>query len=168
MTNPEDGDSAEFHRKVAARLFNATWDLIDKADRDAAEDVEMLSTAVTSRWHWTQVGTAEQIATGDWQVAHVFSLLGYGGPAVSFARRHLAAAIAEGWDGWRLASAHEGMARACAVAGDAAGRADHLAAASEALGREPDDEDREAITAQLASVPEVTSLDGQRGGDILE
>lgn len=91
-------------------MFNDTWDLIDKADRCDADDDQMLLTAMASRWHWGQVGTAEQAARGDWQVAHVFGLVRHGEVAVRFARRHLATANAEGWDGWWLASAHEGMA----------------------------------------------------------
>ncbi|MDQ1412819.1 MAG: hypothetical protein QOE07_1407 [Acidimicrobiaceae bacterium] len=149
------GADEAWHRRFGAELFNSTWDLIDKADRSAEDDAMMLLGAMASRWHWSTVGTAEQLATGDWQVAHVFSLLGYGDVALRFARRGLATAESEGWDGWRLASAHEGVARACAAAGDAADRAAHVAAAEAALTREPDDEDRAAIASQLASIPPI-------------
>lgn len=143
------------HREIGGQRFNATWDLIDKgAARSADDDVEMLLSAMTSRWHWGQVGGPEEIATGDWQVAHAASLLGLGDVALLFARRNLAIAETEGWDGWRLASAHEGMARACAANGDAAGRSQHLAAASAALANEPDAEETQIITEQLATVPE--------------
>ncbi|MDQ1428800.1 MAG: MerR family transcriptional regulator, thiopeptide resistance regulator [Acidimicrobiaceae bacterium] len=148
-------EDLEVHRRFGAQLFNDTWDLIDKADRRDADDDQMLLAAMASRWHWGQVGTAEQVATGDWQVAHVFGLVGYAAVAVRFARHHLATATAEGWDGWRLASAHEGMARAFAVAGDGSGRAAQMAAAEAALAREPDAEDGDAIAAQLATVPPV-------------
>lgn len=157
MTDPGSSasDEAQTHRRMAKALFNSTWDLIDKGDRTEDEDAEMLVEAMASRWHWAQVGTVQETAMGDWQIAHVFSLLGHGDVARRFARRALADAEREGWDGWRLASMHEGMARACAASGDAAGRAEHLAAADSALAREPDDEEREAIAAQVATVPSV-------------
>ena len=146
---------AQTHRRIAVALFNSTWDLIDKGERTEDEDAEMLVQAMASRWHWAQIGTVQERAMGDWQVAHVFSRLDYGDVARRFARRALAAAEREGWDGWRLASMHEGMARACAASGDATGRADHVAAAESALAREPDAEERETIAAQVASVPLV-------------
>ena len=127
------------HAQIGAGLFNSTWDLIEKEGRTADDDVEMLLAASASRWHWGQVGTAERIAGGDWQVAHVASLLGLSDLALLFARRNLAIAEAEGWEGWRLASAHEGMARAFATSRDADGRERHAALAQAALDRESDE-----------------------------
>jgi hypothetical protein len=146
----------EVHREIGVDRFNATWDLIDLGGtRTADDDVEMLLSAMTSRWHWGRVGGPEEISTGDWQVAHAASLLGLGDLAVLFAARGLAVAEAQGWTGWRLASAHEGMARASAVAGDATGRARHVAAAKAALASEPDAEESTVIAEQLATVPEA-------------
>ncbi len=149
----EADERRAWHREVAVGQFNAAWDLIDKADRTVEDDAAMVLAAATSRWHWGQVGGTEQIATGDWQVAHVACLLGLGELAALFAARNLAAADAEGWDGWRLASAHEGMARACATRGDAEGRSLHVEAARSALEREPDPEERVVVDEQLASLP---------------
>ncbi len=148
-----DDDEAQWHRTFAARLFNSTWQLIEKPDRNADEGLEMLLSAATSRWHWGQVGDAEQVAAGDWQVAHVASLLGQDELAFRFAERHLQTAIAQRWDGWRLASAHEGMARAFAAAREADRRDEHVVLARQALERESDAEDREIIAAQIDSVP---------------
>jgi hypothetical protein len=147
-------DERAWHRDTAARLFNDTWALIDKPDRTADEDAEMLLGAAASRWHWGQVGGVEEVAGGDWQVAHAAALLGLPDLAMLFARRNLAVAQRERWAGWRLASAHEGMARACAAAGDATGRQHHVAAALLALEDEADAEDRQVIADQLATVPE--------------
>jgi hypothetical protein len=85
----------------------------------------------------------------------VASLLGIGDLALACARRALATADTERWTGWRLASSHEGMARASAACGDANGRRRHLEAAREALADEPDDDDRRVIEEQIASIPEI-------------
>jgi hypothetical protein len=150
-------DGTEWHRRFATQAFNATWELIEKSDRSADDDLEMLATAATSRWHWGKVGDPEHIATSDWQVGHVACLLGMPNLALPFAERNLRAAAAHSWDGWRLASAHEGVARALATAGDVSGRDHHVALAREALAREPDDEDREIIAAQIDSIPDTVS-----------
>lgn len=145
-------DDAGLHREFAVSCFNGAWDLIDSENRTAADDTEMLLLSMTSRWHWAHAGGPEQIATGDWQVSHVASLLGLGDLALRFAQAALEAATAEGWDGWRLASMHEGMARALSVTGDAEGRDWHIAMAEEALSRETDEEDRRIIADQLATI----------------
>lgn len=149
-----DEDRAAWHRQVAVEQFNRTWDLIDNEDRSADDDAEMLLAAATSRWHWAKIGQPENVAAGDWQVAHVASLLGHAGLAKTFAARNLAIAEREGWTGWQLASAHEGMARACATAGDADGRERHVAAAERALSDEDDPDNAAVVRDQLATIPE--------------
>jgi len=147
---------SDVHRDVGIDRFNATWDLIDKgAARTPDDDVEMLLSAMTSRWHWSRCGGPEEIATGDWQVAHCAALLGLGDLAVLFASRNLTLAEEQGWRGWRLASAHEGMARACAVSGNVDGRSFHVDAAEAALAEEPEAEEARIIAEQLATVPPV-------------
>jgi hypothetical protein len=156
VADDEDRTSEEgWHRHFAVARFNATWELIERSDRTPDEDLLMLLSAMTSRWHWESVGGEQQRRNGDWQVAHVASLLGFGDVALRFAQRTLASAEAGHLDGWELASAHEGMARAYAALGDAEGRARHAQAAQAALDREPDAEDRDVIASQLATVPDV-------------
>lgn len=149
-------DGGRLHRELGAELFNRTWELIEERQRSADDDVDMLLSAAASRWHWGQVGGPEEVATGDWQVAHVASLLGLGELARVFARHNLDLAISCEWDGWRLASAHEGMARALAACGDADGREHHIDLAIGALERERSEADRAAIASQLRTVPPVT------------
>lgn len=148
-----DDSDQKFHESVAADLFNRCWELIDQEHRTGDEEIEMLLSAMTSRWHWSQVGGPPEIATGDWQVAHAAALAGFADLSLAFASRNLTTAETERWTGWRLASAHEGMARACAVSGDEADRQRHLDAAYAALESEPDQGDRSLIETQLASVP---------------
>jgi hypothetical protein len=155
MSAAKDDSAREEHNRLGRQLFNSTWELIDKPDRSPDDDVEMLLRATASRYHWGQIGGPEEVASGDWQVAHVACLVGLADLAQRFAARSLATATAEGWRGWRLASAHEGMARACAAAGDSLGRSRHVAAAEAALAEEADEEDREIVASQLASIPDV-------------
>jgi hypothetical protein len=139
------------HRQLAATTYNATWDLLDAEPTDA---LGLLEHAFASRYHWGQVGGPKEKAIADWMASRCCAALGLGELAVTLADSALAQAPADAAQ-WLVASLHEGRARAAAAAGDAEGRAEHVALAQAALDAEPDAEDREAIAAQLADVPEA-------------
>lgn len=145
--------TAETERQVARQLFNRAWELIDSQDRTAEQDRMMLITACAAYLHWDAVGTEENRAIADWQIAHVASLLGYGDLALSHATSALGRVRAAGLPGWLHASALEGLARAHAAAGNQAERDFYLKQAIEAVAAVPDAEERELISAQIATVP---------------
>ena len=145
---------AETHRQLGVDLYNATWTLLEKPDRTPAETDEMIHRAHASRWHWGRVGTAVNLARGEWLCARVYSTLGRGEPALWHARRcveiHEAAIDREAWD---LPSAYEAMARASFTAGDEAGGRTWKARALAAVATIPDADDREVIEQDLATLP---------------
>jgi hypothetical protein len=152
-TASRSNETNTWHRIFAASAFNEAWDLIEKSDRSPADDAAMLESTFSSRYHWERVGTDENRVVGDWQVAHVASMLGYGDLALKFARAALDRAVEKGFEGWRLASCHEGMARAHACFGDDAERDRHIKTALRLLESVDDVEERRIIESQLQSVP---------------
>lgn len=87
------GDPAA-HERFAAECFNACWELMEKAERTAQDDEEMLLLAHASLWHWTRrpdYGVAKR-AIGHWQLSRVNCLLGRAEPALAHARLALEAA----------------------------------------------------------------------------
>jgi hypothetical protein len=146
--------SDEQRRRLAADLFNAVWTLLEKPSRTAEEDDAMVHAAHASRHHWGEVGTAVNLARGEWQVSRVYATLGRSEPALHHARRCLAylerAGDAEDWD---LPFAYEALARAHALAGDSgeSERFERLPrdAAEAIAGRE----DRDLLLAALATLP---------------
>ena len=141
----------EDERKLAVDLFNAVWALLDKGDRTPGEDAEMVHTAHASVYHWSRVGTHENLARGEWQVSRVYSVLGRAEPALWHARRCLALCERHGMTDWDLGFAHEAMARAYAVAGGPVLARQHVEAARAVPVKE--DEDRVLLLADLATVP---------------
>jgi hypothetical protein len=141
-------------RALAVRLFNRTWELLETT-RDAAADRELLGSALASRLHWEGIGTDENLAAGDWLVAHVASQLGYADLALDFATAAHQRASEAGpqLPLWLLASTQEGLARAHAVAGHDEERDRWAADARTTLSGVDDDEDRELIESQLDTVP---------------
>jgi hypothetical protein len=157
-----DDLTPDVQRALAVRLFNHTWELLERPGRGTASDEgdrEMLMTAMASRLHWTGIGTDENLVAGDWLIAHVASHLGHADLALEFAsaahERVMAADPAV--PAWLVASTQEGLARAHALAGHDDERDRWAADARRTLEAVDDDEDRELIESQLATVPGLTS-----------
>lgn len=140
-------------RRLAVDLFNHVWRLLDVADRTPEQDDAMVHAAHASRWHWGQVGGAEQRAVGEWQCSRVYAVLGRPGEALHHARRCLDLSAAEEVDPFVAASAHEALARAYAIAGDVdSAVAERNAAYAIAVDLD-DDDDRGVIESDLGSLP---------------
>jgi DNA-binding transcriptional MerR regulator len=140
-------------RKLAAQLFNDAWALLEKEHRTPEDDDRMVHMAHASRFHWDNVGDDQNRAIGEWQVARVYSVLGRGEPALFHARRCLDYASRPGVDDWLPASAHEGLARALAVAGDAESARDSRDTALALLGNIADPEDRKVVADDIDTLP---------------
>ena len=159
MTTPttdalSDVDAAT-HRALGVALYNHTWTLLEKADRTPAETDEMIHAAHASRFHWSRAEGSEpfNLARGEWQCSRVYAVLGRGEPALWHAQRCLAINEANGQGDWDIASAYEAMARATGVAGDPAAAAEWKAKATAALDGIADNDDRQVIENDLATLP---------------
>jgi DNA-binding transcriptional MerR regulator len=147
----ERGTAVTDERRLAADLFNGVWTLMEKEERTQDDDDRMLHMAHASRHHWGNVGTPANLARGEWLCSRVYAVLGRPEPCLHHARRVLDLCEQHGLADWDLAFAHEALARAHALAGD-------TAAAEEAIRHAravviADDEDRDLLTADLATIP---------------
>jgi DNA-binding transcriptional MerR regulator len=146
------------HRRLGKDLYNHAWTLIEKADRTPDEVDELLYAAHAAALHWSRGGgTLANAARGEWQIARVYSTLGWGETALRHARRCLelaeeavAAGVADDWD---VPAALEGLARAQAVAGDRAAADATRARARHAVAGIADIEDRQLIEQDLETTP---------------
>lgn len=102
----------------AIKLFNETWDLLDKTDRTDDDKRLMLHKTHTSFYLWTLVGEMVNYARGEWQVSHVYAVLGEGDLALLHGQKSLDLCLEHGFKGLDLAFGYEAVARAYAVLGD--------------------------------------------------
>ena len=123
-------------------------------ERTPEQDDELIHAAHASRYHWGEVGTAANLARGEWQLSRVYATLGRAEPALHHARRCLAycEGSPDALEDWDLPYAYEALARAHLVAGET-----EDAAAAEARAREltagiSDPEDREHLEEDLATL----------------
>jgi hypothetical protein len=142
-------------RRLAVDLFNRAWELMRLPERTPEQDDELIHTAHASRHHWAEVGSAANLARGEWQVSRVYATLGRAEPALYHARRCLAYCESDpdALEDWDLPYAYEALARAELVAenDDEARRA--AAKARELAERIADAEDREHLESDLATLP---------------
>ena len=138
-------------QRLAARLFNRVWELLERTDRSQDEDDEMLHAAHASRYHWGQAGEAVQRARGEWQCSRVYAVLARAEPAMHHARRCLAVAEEHKLSPFDLGCAHEAIARAAKLAGRDEQAAQHTALGRAAADEVADPEERQILLGDIAS-----------------
>lgn len=152
-TGPASELDPATQRALAVSLFHRVWELLERADRTAADDQELVNAAHASRLHWTSIGTPRHLAIGDWQISRVYSTVGRPEPAVHHARLCLENARLAIDEPWLLGSAYEGLARAYAAAGDRAAATEWKDKAVAQLELVTDRDDREIVEQDIASLP---------------
>jgi DNA-binding transcriptional MerR regulator len=136
----------EEHRRLGIDLYNRTWTLMD------APGDEMLHCAHASAYHWMQGGgTTANRARSEWLCSRGYSILGRPEPALHHARRclELVESAPEEMEDWDIAGAHEALARAHHVAGEAEEARRNYELAREDTAKIADPEDRKHIEADL-------------------
>lgn len=141
-------DSAE-HRQLGIETYNRCWELLEDSERN----LELLRTAFTSRYHWSFVTEGPQAIMGDWMISRAAAASGEGHLALRYARLAYDAAVAREVEDWLLASCAEGMARAYASLGESDQRDEWFITSERLVALIEDDESRELIASQLATVP---------------
>jgi hypothetical protein len=151
---PSDEDLAAWHRTLAPRAFNHTWELLDVEELTREQEEEMLASSFAQRHHWYQVGTPRNWAIADWQVSRVAAVLGYSDLALRFGEGSLEVSLEHGLDAFVRGFAHEAIARAAASVDDVETFTEHLELARAALAEIDDDEDRDVLATDLADMSE--------------
>ncbi len=148
-------EKEKMHREFAAECFNGVWELLDKGTRSKEEDMQMIRMAHASRYHWGEVGTPLEFARGDWQIARVYAVLGFGVMSFKYAKSCLDLCEKHDLGDFDLAFAYEGLARASAVSGDIAKGQGYLYMAKETGKAIEKEDDRAYFLSELKKVEEM-------------
>jgi hypothetical protein len=151
----DDATTTFSHRAVAVATYNRCWELLDLEERSPAEVDELLMNAFSSRYHWLVEGGAMQVIVANWMVSRAACACGDGELAVRFAHHAFDGVQVGEHPTWLRASVFEGLARAYAARNDKHMRDEYVSMASLILDQEEDEDDRQIIADQLATVPEV-------------
>jgi len=145
---------AEMHKRLGIDLFNKTWTFLDMENRTRDEDDEMLHCAHASAFHWFHVGTQANRARSEWQVSRVNAVLGRPEAALAHAERclDLVEGAPDQMEEFDLPAAYEALARAHLVAGNTAEAKRFHELGLAATGRIEDEEDRQIIEKDFATI----------------
>ncbi len=105
-------------QELAKATNRETWALLERSDRNQADDEQMVHTAHASAYHWEQGGGVLESARAAWLLSHVYSVLGRSEEAARYARQSLATCERNGFGDFDLAYAYEAVARSAAAGGD--------------------------------------------------
>jgi hypothetical protein len=148
-----DSIDNETQQRLAIELNGLVWKMLGLPERTDEENTRMVNAAHASAWHWSEVGTAENRARGEWLIAHVYSVLNMPAPAIFHANRCMEITRANDLKGFDLAYACEGLARASACALDREKCVLYYGHAENAAAEIPDEEDRNIFMNDLEAEP---------------
>ena len=145
--------SGEWHRAQGIECNNGVWELIERVDRTAADNEQMLRRAYASAYHWQRAVRRgpENEARAVWMLSKVHLLRGDAAFALAYAQMCMDQCHEFGLVDFDLAYAFEVTARAL----KALGRDDEAAAAWQQALDVPiaDPEDKAIVDADLAVGP---------------
>lgn len=144
-----------WHRRIAVEANNRAWELTTR-ERSLAEDLEMLTAAHISAWHWSQIGTELNQQRATMLLAEVHAVLGHGVVARSLANsmRNFFVNRAETPD-WEMAFVHTIQAHAAYVAGEMEDYRNSYATARQAIENIESEEDRSIVWQTFRLVPQA-------------
>ena len=106
------GIDKEMHRKIAATLFNQTWDLIEKT-RNSDENDLMISVSQASLFHWRLTGGGVlELSRGHWIISRVYSILSMPESAIYHGNKCLELCKSGNLEDFEYGFACEALARA--------------------------------------------------------
>jgi len=154
IPNPPDFDLQTAHKYFSASCFNQAWDFIDKPDRTAGEDQEMLLLSLASLWHWTQRKdcTESNLSVAYWQVSRIYALLGKIEDARQYGQRCLDISLGAKLDPFYIAYAYEALARAEAEAHNSMQMHSFLDEAMKLVELVSDPESKKGLLEDLATI----------------
>ena len=148
--NTREDMMREIHQQLAVDLFNQSWDVLLKPDRNRADEDLLLNMAHASLYHWRQIGEPINILRGEWMIAHVYTLLKHKESALYHAENVLRLMEEIKPMDWDLAYCYEAMARVKALWGDKDGFDQYYALALEAGKAIAGEGDRNQFMADLS------------------
>lgn len=152
MNKEQNEELKKFHNYMATKLFNDTWELLDKEERTSEEDMLMIHTAHASLFHWLQFGQPKNFSIGQWQISRVYADLKMGQSALKHGLANVDLCHKNNLTGFELAYAYESVARAYKILGNDTQKENYLNKAKSETNTISDPEEKEYLLSDLKTI----------------
>lgn len=154
MAKKPEFDVEAAHAFFSATCYNNAWELINKTDRTAEEDEQMIRLSLSSAWHWTQRDdcTDQNMSIAYWQISRIYSILGQVNNAKRYAELCLDVSQGDEIPPFFLGYAYEALARAEMVAGNQVKVEEYLREAHKLLAVLTDEHEKKFLGDDLATI----------------
>ena len=154
MAKQPDFDLQVAHKFFAATCFNEAWGLIEKPNRTAEEDEEMIRLSLSSTWHWTQRDdyTNQNMSIAYWQTSRIYSILGQARNSMRYAQLCLDVSQGDDIPPFYLGFAYEALARAESVAGNQEKVEQYIDKARDIAARLTNEEEKKILEQDLNTI----------------
>ncbi len=154
MSKKPEFDLDAAHKFFSTTCYNKAWDLINKPDRTAEEDEQMIRLSFVSTWHWTQREdcTDQNLSIAYWQTSRIYSILGQASNAKRYAELCLDVSRGDDMQPFFLGYAFEALARAQMAAGNQEKVKENLEEAHKILAVLTDEQEKKFLGDDLATI----------------
>ncbi len=152
MPNEPSFDVTAAHKYFSVQCFNSAWGLIEKKDRTAEDNEQMIQLAQASLWHWSQREdkTDRNMSIGYWQASRIYALVGEAGNARKYGQ--LCLEYSKDDEPFYLGFACEALARAEMIAGDQAKMKKYLQEAQKQAQAVSNDDEKKMLLDDLETI----------------
>ena len=152
MSKEPSFDITAAHKYFSTNCFNSTWGYIDKTDRTAQDNEQMIQLAQASLWHWSQREdkTERNMSIGYWLAARVYALVDEADNARKYGL--LCLEYSKNDEPFYLGFAYEALARAEMIAGDKTKMNEYLQQARTQAESVTSDEEKKMLTDDLNTI----------------
>lgn len=154
MSDESTFDLQAAHEYFSKECFNRAWDLIEQEERTEEEDEQMLHLSLASLWHWQQRPdcTAKELSIGYWQISRIFAITGRSDNARWYADKCLEVTENAELPAFYIGYAYEALARAAMAGRNRSAMIGYLQEAHKYAAREENEEDRQLLVDDLATI----------------
>ena len=152
MADEAEPDLIAAHRHFSTHCFNLAWELMEKKDRSADDDEQLIRLVHASLWHWSQRTDCSNrnLSIGYWQASRAYVLIGQTESARRYAKLSLKSTPPD--DEFCLGYACEAMARAELLANNRPTAEEFLTLARRHCDNVADAESRQSLLSDLESL----------------
>ena len=163
QSQQKGNDMQNIHKNLSVDCFNKCWTYIDRKDRSAEDNENMILLAYSSLWHWKQRDDSKprNLSVGYWQISRAHALAGHYEMAKLFGEKCLEVGEKNNLSPFYVGYAYEALARAEILHKNMKAARDYVAQAQKQIEKITDKEEKKFLSADIVDLKKL--IPGESG-----